>query len=124
MSDPVLPAAQAQRVEEEWGSLCWLASSSIGQVDRMTVGRVSIRAGRANPRHFHPNCDEVLYLLKGRLEHTLGDRTMVLNAGDTLIIRTGEVHNARNVGGEDADMIVVYNAGERQFKLEEPGAGR
>ena len=121
MSRSVRPAAEAlgQRIEEDWGSLTWLASQAIGNARGLTLGRVVIRPGRSNPRHSHPNCEEALYLLCGRLEHTLGDETTVLEAGDTLVLDAGVPHNATNIGSEDADMIVVYSSGVRGFAPEE-----
>jgi uncharacterized cupin superfamily protein len=49
---------------------------------------VTIKAGQANPRHRHPNCDEILHLISGRLEHTLGDERMILELGDSISIPT------------------------------------
>jgi quercetin dioxygenase-like cupin family protein len=109
--------AEARRIDEEWGSLRWLASRELTRTE-LTVGRVTIKAGTSNPRHSHPNCDEVLYLLGGRLEHSVGDDSLVLEAGDTLVVPAGVNHNARNVGEEDADMMVAYTSGERQFRAE------
>ena len=118
--DPVRTAGatEASRTDTAWGSLRWLASGEIGNVEGLTLGRVVIRRGASNPRHSHPGCEEVLYLLAGRLEHTLGDRTVTLAPGDTLAIPAGVFHNARSVGDEDADMIVAYSTGVRDFVLE------
>ena len=104
--------------ETSWGSLEWLASREIGNAEDVTVGRVVIKAGRSNPRHGHNNCEEVLYLLAGRLEHSIGDETVTLEPGDTITIPPGVCHNAVSVGEVDADMIVVYSSGDRDFTLE------
>ncbi len=124
MSKPVLSAAEAatRRVDASWGSLRWLASQAVGNVLGVTLGRVVIRRGHANPRHCHPSCEEVLYLLAGRLEHSLGEQIVVLEPGDTLVIPPGVFHNARSVGDIDADMMVAYSTGVRDFVLEQPGA--
>jgi len=110
--------ADANRIAEEWGSLCWLASQAIGNAEGLTLGRVIIKTGQCNPRHRHPNCEEVLYLLHGKLEHSVGDDTVVMEAGDTLAVEAGVAHNAVSVGDEDADMIVAYSSGDRQFEPE------
>lgn len=102
-----------------WGSLCWLAGRAFDNSDDMTVGRVTIKPGMCNPRHRHANCDEVLYLLEGTLEHALDDETVVLQTGDTLSVRRGTLHNAANVGNADADMIVIYSSPDRQMEHEE-----
>jgi quercetin dioxygenase-like cupin family protein len=110
--------AEGQRIVEGWGSLNWLASAQIGNAEGVTVGRVTIRPGQANPRHSHSTCEEVLYLLVGRLEHWIGDECVILEAGDTLTVPANVAHYAVNVGDGDADMIVAYSSGERDFHLE------
>ena len=110
--------ADASRIDEPWGSLCWLASQPLGNAEGLTVGRVVIKAGMPNPRHRHANCEEVLCLLRGTLEHTVGGATVVLRAGDTLTVDAGIPHNATCIGDEDADMIVAYSAGARDFQPE------
>jgi quercetin dioxygenase-like cupin family protein len=110
--------AEGKRILENWGALMWLGSPQIGNVQDMTVGRVIIKRGQANPRHAHGNCEELLYLLKGRLEHTMGDEKVFLNPGDTLTVAAGVFHNARAIGEEDADMMVCYSSGSRDFQLE------
>ena len=107
--------------ETSWGSLRWLASQEIGNAEHLTLGRVTIKAGHSNPRHAHSNCEEVLYLLAGKLEHSIGDEVVTLNPGDTITLPAGSFHDARSVGQEDADMIVVYNTPQRDFTLEDPG---
>ena len=117
MTYSVRTAEQAAetRIHEEWGSLNWLASQAIGNAAGVTVGRVSIRPGYSNPRHHHHNCEEVLYLISGRIEHTMGDASIILEAGDTLVVAADLAHNAANIGDVDADMIVAYSSGNRDF---------
>jgi len=110
--------ADAHRIDEGWGSLMWLASRKIGNAEGLTIGRVIIKKGKSNPKHSHPNCEEALYLLRGKLEHTIGDETVVLEAGDTIVLDAGIPHNATNIGEEDADMIVAYSSGGRAFQPE------
>lgn len=110
--------SDAGKIVEEWGSLTWLASRKIGNAEGLTLGRVVIQKGCCNPRHIHSNCEEVLYLLRGKLEHTMGDKKVVLAAGDTLTVAAGVPHNAVSIGNEDADMIVAYSSGVRDFVLE------
>jgi quercetin dioxygenase-like cupin family protein len=109
---------EAKRIDESWGSLRWLASKPLGNAGGVTVGRVLIKRGCSNPRHSHPGCEEVLYLLKGRLRHTMGDREAILDAGDVVVIDAGVPHNAFSIGDDDADMIVAYSSGTRDFKAE------
>lgn len=118
--EPVRRAAEAvaERIDEPWGSLTWLAGASCGNATGLTLGRVVIRAGQANPRHCHPNCEEALYLLRGRLVHSLGAQRLALEPGDTLMVPAGVFHHAEVAGSDDAEMIVAYSSAERGFVLE------
>ncbi len=118
MKYSVLSAEQAQssRIGESWGSLRWLAGRKVGNAHGLTLGRVIIKPGMSNPPHRHPNCEEALYLLKGRLRHFVGAEEVVLEAGDTLVVDAGLSHYALNIGEGDADMIVAYSSGERGFE--------
>ena len=106
-----------KRITEDWGSLTWLASAEISDSD-LTVGRVVIKPGQSNPRHCHDNCEEVLYLLHGSLRHSFADESIDMQAGDTLVVPPGVMHNAINTGDIDADMIVAYSEGHRGFRKE------
>ena len=92
------------------------------QVDsQMTFGFVQIKPGVKNPRHFHPNCDEVLYLLEGELEHSLGNEHVHLRPGMAIHIPAGVEHDAVNRGAEMARMVVAYSSGDRQTVMCEAG---
>ena len=80
----------------------------------MTFGYVEIKAGQKNARHLHPNCDEVLYLIEGDLEHRLGDESVPLRPGMAIHIPTGVAHDAVNRGATTARMVVAYSTGDRQ----------
>ena len=111
-------AHQHKVISEDWGSLTWLASKSLGNAEGLTVGRATIKPGQTNPRHRHPESEEVLYLLRGRINHTLDDKTITMSPGDVITIAPGLFHNASCIGTEDAEMVVVYSRGTRGFELE------
>jgi quercetin dioxygenase-like cupin family protein len=98
----------------DWGSIQWLVSESIFSGAAITVGHVEIRAGTKNPRHQHPNCDEVLVLLEGELDHTVDDRVTHLKPGMAIFIPRGIGHDAVNTGSVTARMIVAYSSGDRE----------
>ncbi|WP_410793138.1 cupin domain-containing protein [Kribbella sp. C-35] len=99
---------------QEWGKLEWMVSGAIGNSDTMTVGRCTIEPGQQNPPHHHPNCDEILHVVSGTIDHRLGDRQLPMSAGDTISIPVGTVHNARNVGSEPAVLLIAFSTAERK----------
>ncbi|MBV9844647.1 MAG: cupin domain-containing protein [Kutzneria sp.] len=96
----------------------WMVSGRLGNSGVMTVGRCYITPGKANPRHYHPNCDEVLHVLQGTIEHSIGDDRMAMTAGDTISIPSGTLHNARNTGRDEAIFVIAFSAADRQTVLE------
>jgi type 1 glutamine amidotransferase len=115
---PIRARAEQQDIHEDWGHLTWLAGTKYGNADGLVLGRVTLKAGKFNPRHRHPKCEEVLYMLKGSIVHSLGNQTYTLSAGDTITIPAGVFHDAKCISEEDADMIVAYSEGVRLFELE------
>jgi quercetin dioxygenase-like cupin family protein/type 1 glutamine amidotransferase len=109
----VLPGADNPPMPQPWGKLEWFASRALGNSTTMTVGRATIPAGQANPAHWHPNCDEVLFVQQGHIMHRVGDKEYEMRAGDTVVIPEGTVHNARNIGKEDAILMVSFNSADR-----------
>jgi len=104
-----------QEVEEtSWGKLVWMVSGKLGNSTTMTVGRCYIAPGQENPRHYHPNCDEVLHVLQGTIEHSFDDETVTMTAGDTISIPQGVLHNARNVGADQAIFVISFSSADRQ----------
>jgi oxalate decarboxylase/phosphoglucose isomerase-like protein (cupin superfamily) len=43
---------------------------------------------------------------------------VILEAGDTLTVPPYVAHSAISIGDEDADMIIAYSSGERDFRPE------
>lgn len=104
-------------VEFPWGRIEWLVSGALGNSAALTFGRVTIRAGQSNDEHRHPNCDEVLYLLQGRLNHAVEGEAFPMEPGDTISIPTGAWHHAQSLGPDDAVMLVCYSSADRQTEM-------
>jgi quercetin dioxygenase-like cupin family protein len=106
-------------VDYPWGRLTWFASKELKNSDTMTVGQALIRPGQENPMHFHPNCDEILHVLKGRILQVAGDKSFEMNEGDTISIPAGIHHSTRNIGKEDAILAISFSSASRQVIGEE-----
>ncbi len=104
-------------------TLEWLADATLMPGCEMTFGRAQLEPGASNPPHFHPNCHELLFVLEGTIEHPLGPKTVRLTPGSLLHIPQGVTHNARNVGGDVATLLVAYSSDSRETVfLNEPAA--
>jgi quercetin dioxygenase-like cupin family protein len=106
------------KVEElDWGTLTWFTAKALGNSETMTIGKCLIKPGQSNPRHYHPNCDEVLHVLQGDIIHSLGDEEVEMSAGDTISIPANIVHHARNNGQVEAVVLICFSSAERQMRI-------
>jgi mannose-6-phosphate isomerase-like protein (cupin superfamily) len=95
----------------------WLFSGALDPGACQTVGYVVIRPGQSDPVHVHPNCEEVLYLLSGELDHAIDGSVFRLGPGDAIRIPAAARHNARAIGPEPAGMVVLYNVPDRELVI-------
>jgi quercetin dioxygenase-like cupin family protein len=115
MNAKVVRKEDAPPEETDWGSLQWLVCAANGASARMTFGRVTLRPGEANPMHSHPNCEEILFVVSGQVEHSLPEGgTAHLGPGDCIVLPEGSPHQARNVGSDEAVVVVAFSSAERE----------
>ena len=69
---------------------------------------------QTNSRHFHPNCEKVLYLLAGCGRHSFEDDAVELRLGMTIHIPAGVTHNLTNTGSELLTCLIAFNSGHRE----------
>ena len=99
----------------------------------MKVGHVTYQAGDGPPPHFHPNEEQFLYMLEGRMRMQVGDETRTIGSGDLVHIPRNAVHGIHIIDGPavfftcksppgDGDLNQDYNqapeATELKAKLE------
>jgi len=77
-----------------------------------------ITPGHSGEAHRHPNADEVIYLVKGRVDVRAGAEIFQLDATDALAIPGGLPHQIQNPGMEDAELIICYSTGDREYTPE------
>jgi quercetin dioxygenase-like cupin family protein len=99
----------------EWGNLTWYANQELGNSTEMTVGRCALKPGHGNPRHYHPNCCEILVVMQGRIRHTIVEGTEAeLSEGDTVTIPPNTWHSATNIGETEAVLFIAFSSAERK----------
>ncbi|HET7213408.1 MAG TPA: cupin domain-containing protein [Terriglobia bacterium] len=103
-----------------WGSQVWLAHRALTG-SSLSLTRMIVTPGHSGEAHRHPNADEVIYLIKGRVEVRAGAETFPLNATDALAIPGGLSHQIHNPGNDDAELIIAYSTGDREYTPESTG---
>ncbi len=125
MKDPAAPPSRnativrsdmIETTEFEWGRIAFFANATVGLATEQSLGRCEINPGAALPKHYHPNCSEVVYVVQGVITHTIeDDRVETLRAGDTIIVPRNFAHQAINIGEEVAVLMISFSAPNREF---------
>ncbi len=113
-SGKVTDAAQLPMEQNAWGMLQWVCNGKLMPGAEQTVGLATILPGKQNPVHYHPNCEEVLYVLSGQGLHSYDGRTIPLKAGMTIRIPAKVKHNLVNTGRETLRTLVSFSSGDRK----------
>ena len=51
---------------------------------------------------------EFKYVLKGKVEYTIGEEVFIMEAGDSIYFDATEPHNPKNIGDTEAQLLVLY----------------
>jgi len=113
-SGKVTDATQLPVEQNAWGTLQWVCNERLMPGSAQTVGLATILPGKQNPVHYHPNCDEVLYVISGQGLQSYDGRTILLKAGMTIRIPAHVKHNIVNTGNETLRTLVSFSAGDRK----------
>ena len=111
---PVTRLSETTAEEFPWGTLNWLMGQAIDPDAKQTFGMAVIQPGQQNPPHYHPNCEEILYVVSGTCEHTYGDDSYQLKPGDSIRVPAGVIHHAINNGDVPLRAIISFSSGDRQ----------
>jgi quercetin dioxygenase-like cupin family protein len=123
MTDPTAVVIDSEQIPEEtfeWGTLKWLCNAKLSPGSEQTVGLCHIWPGKRNPRHFHPNCEEVLVMLAGTGQHSFDDEMFELHRGSVIRIPAGVHHNMANAGTETIVCLISFSSGHRETVFLEP----
>lgn len=99
------------------GGKLWMASSVEFPVSKtMSGGILTLKPGASRELHWHPNADEWIYIISGKITLTefASDgvsSVLQLCEGDVGYTPMGYGHSITNTGNEDCKIIVVFNSG-------------
>lgn len=63
-----------------------------------SLAEATLPPGAESAEHYHPNTEEIYYVLRGRGLMTLGREQRQVGPGDGVLIPPGTPHKIRNVG--------------------------
>jgi len=99
-------------------TMSWLMDDAIQEGARLSLAKMTVDPDVTSEPHRHSNCTEAVHLLSGKVEQRRDDAWVTLEAGDTILIPAGAIHQTRNVGSETAVMMIAYSSGSRIYEAE------
>jgi len=68
---------------------------------RQSLAEANLGPGASTQAHFHPDTEEIYYVLHGSGTMAIVDERCSVGAGDAIAIRAGDRHQILNTGPED-----------------------
>ena len=99
----------ARRTPEvlDWGQLRWLSNPPTTGAEQLTVIDVTLAPGKGHDFHKHPDQEEVIYVVAGKVEQWVDREKRMLGPGDSAFIPADMVHASFNVGASDAKVVAI-----------------
>lgn len=100
------------KAEDGWRKMDirFLVSDQSGGAKHVCFWRTIFPPGAAHERHYHPNAEEVLYVLRGRGAAGTDAEEHEVTPGVAQYIPAGSVHWLRNLSDtEDLEIVGVYS---------------
>ena len=101
----------AQDVETQvfdWGKLKWLSEPLVTNAEKFSMGVVLLEPGKGHSTHNHPGVEEILYIVSGEGEQTVGDETRQVSPGMLIHIPPDVFHSTINTGWDQMKLIAIY----------------
>jgi quercetin dioxygenase-like cupin family protein len=102
------PRAELSWETPYWGRMGWMSRPATTGAQHLLFAEVEFAPGGCHDFHYHPEQEEVLYVLEGRVEQWLDRERRILTAGDGLFIAPGVVHASFNVNDGLSRIIVAF----------------
>jgi quercetin dioxygenase-like cupin family protein len=102
--DPETPTRPSSHGMHVW----WLISKLVTGADQITLNVAEFPPGQVHEVHRHPNCEAIVYVLRGRGLHLSDGKPVRLEEGEAVFIEQGEWHGFANDTDQPTTLITVY----------------
>jgi quercetin dioxygenase-like cupin family protein len=101
--------ADAIRETNAWTNNEWLCRPDIVGADKLLLVRANMAPMHCHPFHFHPNREEIIYVVYGRAEQWVGREHRILRAGEMAHIPPGTIHATYNPHAEPLVFLAILS---------------
>ncbi len=112
MSNDLLRFITPEDVQVEqlpWGPHEWISRVGLTRAENLMLVRVTMPPGEAHKFHRHPQMEEIIYILEGRAEQWVDQKSQLLGPGDAAHIPVGTAHGTYNAGESDLVFLAILS---------------
>jgi quercetin dioxygenase-like cupin family protein len=91
----------------DWGKMGWMSNPPTTSAKQLTVIDVTLGPGKGHDFHKHPDQEEVIFVVAGKVEQWVDRQKRILGPGDSAFIPAAMVHASFNVGDKDAKIVAI-----------------
>ncbi len=84
-----------------------LCGTNAGGSAQHSVALITLAAGKASRKHYHPQAEESYTILSGSARVTVGEESAELNAGACVVIPPQQIHQITNIGENELRFLAV-----------------
>lgn len=88
----------------------WFVGGKATGARQVSVGESTYPPGVTHERHYHPDAEEVVVVMAGRAEQSVGDETIELGTGEACFIPSGVPHQITAISNEDLVILWILSA--------------
>ena len=102
-------SADARVHDAPWGKHWWLSEPGLTGSASLTMIRVKMPPGTGHQFHYHPECDEIVYVVEGVAEQWVDRASRRLRTGDLAYIPKGMVHATHNTTKRPLTFLAILS---------------
>lgn len=116
-----LTAEEITREYPEWGSLGWASRPEDTGSKNLVIIEVTLAPGQGHNFHKHPNQEEIIYMIDGKVEQWIRDKKQIIKNGDVAFIPQDTVHASFNEFEKDMKILAILGPaiGDAGYELED-----
>ena len=106
----VLNESETEVKIDDFGTSSWLSNPPSTGARQLTVIDVNLDPGKGHNFHKHPDQEEVIVVVTGKVEQWVDREKRILGPGDCTFIPAGVVHASSNTGENPAKIMAILGA--------------
>jgi quercetin dioxygenase-like cupin family protein len=109
MAGKFVTRATIEQTKLDWGDMAFISNPVTTGANKLTVMEVLLNPGGGHNFHKHPDQEEVIYVIEGKIEQWLESSRSELGPGEAVFIPADIVHASFNIGTTPAKLHVTLS---------------